>query len=67
MDSRFLHNVMRSASLSGGSDAASGKEGRRAAWNHVRNDATLSSHHSATACAVSSVYAAGGGDVGCRQ
>ena len=52
--------VMWYANSSGGSDASSRKEGRRASWSHVRNGSILSSHLIATTCAVIVVYAAGG-------
>ena len=58
---RWHLTVIWSASSSGGSDDASWKEGRRAAYSHVRNVAILSSHRSFSACGVSSVYADGGG------
>ena len=57
---RFRLTVTRSTSSSDGSDAAAGKEGRRAAQSHVRNVSILSSHRIAAACAVSRVYAVGG-------
>ena len=45
---------------SDGSDAASGKEGRRDAQNHVIKYAIFSSHRNSAACAVVSVYDEGG-------
>ena len=53
-------NAVWSAISSAGSDVASGKEGRRASLSLARKVAILSSHWSAAACDVSSVYAAGG-------
>ena len=52
--------VTWSDSYSSGSDAAAGKEGRRAAQSHVRNGTILSSDFSAAACAVIRVYVVGG-------
>ena len=57
---RLRFTVMWFSRSSDGSDAASGKEGRRDAWNHVIKDAIFSSHRNSAACAVVSVYDEGG-------
>ena len=57
---RLRLTVTWSASSSGSSATAEGKEGRRAAQIQVRNGAILYYHQIAAACAVSRVYATGG-------